>query len=67
MASKVSETDAPPAQPGEHYASPGSKPLLGPTPAADRGSVQRVVWPLFFFVLLGVIALVMALSLTGAR
>ena len=56
------ETDAPAAQPGAHYANPETKPLLGPTPAADRSSVQRVVWPLFFVVVLGGIALAIAMS-----
>jgi hypothetical protein len=59
------ETEAPPAQPGEHYANPNSKPLLGPIPATDRGAVQRVVWPLFFLVLIGAIALALGLSLIG--
>lgn len=63
MATK--ETDAPPAQPGEHYANPDTKPLLGPAPVSDRSSVQRVVWPLFFFVLIGAIGLAVALSLTS--
>lgn len=66
MASQEKETDAPPAQAGEHYVNPGSKPLLGPTPVADRGSVQRVVWPLFFLVLLGGIVLAIALNLARA-
>jgi hypothetical protein len=63
MASK--ETDAPPAHAGEHYENPDTKPLLGPAPATDRGSVQRAVWPLFFFVLVVGIALAIALSLNG--
>lgn len=57
------ETDAPPAHPGAHYDNPGSKPLLGPTPVTDRGSVQRVVWPLFFLILLSGIALLIAVNL----
>jgi hypothetical protein len=63
MATK--ELDAPPAQPGEHYANPDTKPLLGPTPATDRSAVQRVIWPLFFVVLIGAIALAVALSLNS--
>lgn len=63
MATK--ETDAPPAQPGAHYDNPGTKPVLGPIPATDRGSVQRVVWTLFFVVLLATIAIAIALGVTG--
>ena len=59
------ETDAPPAHAGAHYTNPGTKPLLGPAPAADRGSVQQVVWPFFFVVLLGGITLAIALNLIG--
>lgn len=58
------ETDAPPAHPGVHYDNPETKALLGPTPAADRSSVQRVVWPLFLLVVLGGIALAIAFHLT---
>jgi hypothetical protein len=63
MASK--ETEAPPAHAGKHYENPDAKPLLGPTPATDRGSVQGAVWPLFLFVLVVGIALAIALSLNG--
>lgn len=61
------EVDAPAAHAGAHYDNPETKRLLGPIPAIDRGSVQRVVWGVFFFVLFAALALALALNVSSAR
>jgi hypothetical protein len=49
-------TDAPPAHEGAHYDNPASKPIVSPARKGDREGVQRLVWALFFVLILGVVA-----------
>jgi len=67
-------TDASPAPPevphaheGAHYSNPSSKPLEGPISRADRDGVQRVVWPLFYFLIASAVTLGVVLGLLHAR
>lgn len=59
------DTDAPPAHQGPHYSNPGTKKLLGPTLPTERGSVQRFAWIVFFVIVLGGVAIAVAIGLTG--
>jgi hypothetical protein len=56
-------TDAPRAHEGAHYANPSSKPLRGPVSTADREGTQRMIWKLFFVLILCVVAMVLVLGL----
>lgn len=56
------DTDAPHAHEGVHYDNPSTKPLRGRVARADRDGVQRVVWALFFVLILGAIATGVVLS-----
>jgi hypothetical protein len=56
-------TDAPPAHEGAHYANPSSRPLRGPLSPTDREGTQRVVWKVFFVLILCVVAMVLVLGL----
>jgi len=47
-----------------HYANPSSKPLDGPVSKADRDGTQRLVWKLFFVLVLCGVALGIALGLS---
>ncbi len=55
MDARTSTTRAPQAHTGAHYDNPSTKPLRRPG-HADRDGVQRVVWALFFVLILGAIA-----------
>jgi hypothetical protein len=57
MATDSTSTDAPPAHEGVHYQNPASKPIDGPMATSDRDGVQRVVWPLFFVLILCLVAI----------
>jgi hypothetical protein len=54
---------APPAHEGVHYPNPSSKSLEAPAPKAEREGTQRLVWPLFFVLLLCVLAMSVVLGL----
>jgi hypothetical protein len=54
MANPSSASPAvPSAHEGAHYTNPGSKTLEGRVPATDREGTQRVVWVLFYLLILG--------------
>ena len=56
MPASSKPTDARPAHDGAHYANPVSKPIVSPGRKADREGVQRLVWALFFILMLCVVA-----------
>ncbi len=55
--------EVPSAHEGAHYPNPSSKPLTGPLGKADRDGTQRLVWMLFFILLLCVVAIGIVLGL----
>lgn len=57
----------PPAHRGKHYANPSSKPLTGPPPLDERDGVQRLVWRLFFGLVVAVVLAAVVLSLVNGR
>jgi hypothetical protein len=61
--SSATPTEAPPAHDGVHYENPSSKQIDGPVSSAQRDSVQRVVWALFFIIILCVVAMGMVLGI----
>lgn len=58
-----SAADVPQAHEGAHYPNPSSKPLRGPVAVTERTPIQRLVWRVFFVVILGVVALGVVLGL----
>jgi hypothetical protein len=60
---EVPEAHVPEAHEGPHYANASSKPLLGPDAQAESELTQRVVWKLFFVLILCVIAMSVVLGL----
>lgn len=50
-----------------HYANPSSKPLTGPPPADERDGVQRLVWRLFFVLVLVIGVAGVVLSIFNGR
>lgn len=57
----------PSAQPGVHHTNPSSKPLRGPAPPEDRDGVQRLVWRLFFVLVLAVGVAGVVLSIVNSH
>ena len=55
--------DVPRAHEGAHYANPTSKQVEVPVSKADQTGTQRVVWRLFFVLVLCVVVLVVAMGL----
>jgi hypothetical protein len=49
--------EVPQAHEGPHYRNPSSKPLQGPVAVTERTGTQRVVWKVFFVLILAVIAI----------
>jgi len=47
----------PPPHEGAHYANPSSEPLESPVAKFDQEGTQRVVWKLFFVLMLCVVAI----------
>ncbi len=60
-------SEVPHAHEGKHYANPSSKPLLGPVAKTDRELTQRVVWKLFFVLILCVVAMTVVLSIVSRQ
>jgi hypothetical protein len=60
-------SEVPDAHEGKHYANPSSKALLGPVAKSDRELTQRVVWKLFFVLILCVIAMIVVLSFVSGH
>jgi hypothetical protein len=63
--SPTDATDVPRAHEGAHYANPSSKPLEAPLGPTEREGTQRMVWKLFFVVMLCVVAMVAVLGLVA--
>jgi hypothetical protein len=57
----------PPAHEGVHHDNPSSKPLRAPVPPDERDGVQRLVWRLFFFLVLAVALAAVLLSIFDGR
>jgi hypothetical protein len=53
----------PPAHEGAHYQNPSSKSLEGPVARTDRADTQRLVWKVFFALILCVVAMGVVLGL----
>jgi hypothetical protein len=60
-------TDAPHPHEGVRYPNPSSKPLEGPVGQADRETTQRLVWKLFFVLMLCTFAMVIVIGLISRR
>jgi hypothetical protein len=60
-------SEAPRAHEGAHYPNPSSKPLLGPLRQVDQDSTQRLIWPLFFVLILCVVAIGIVLGLISGQ
>lgn len=58
----------PSAHQGVHHNNPSSKSLRGPAPPNERDGVQRVVWRLFFVLVLavGIAAVVLSIVSGGS-
>jgi len=72
MASSISNPSSTPAQApraheGKHYANPSSKPLLGPLGKNYRDTTQRLVWPVFFGLILCVVTIGIVLGLASGQ
>lgn len=55
--------EVPPAHEGVHYDNPTSKSIRGPVAGTDRTGTQRLVWGLFFVLMLCVVATGVVLGL----
>lgn len=64
---RATPSNVPSAQQGVHYTNPSSKPLRGPVPPEDRDGVQRLVWRLFFVLVLAVGVAGLVLSVVVGR
>ena len=63
MATLISTpTRVPRAHAAPHYLSSYSKPAKGSLSAADRDTMQRLVWKLFFMLVVGVFVVGLVLS-----
>jgi hypothetical protein len=60
---KSAASEVPPAHEGANYPNPSSKPLEGPVAATDRADTQRLVWKVFFVLILCVVAMGVVLGL----
>lgn len=58
-------TEVPPPHEGVHYANPSSKPLKVPASPSEREGTQRLVWKVFFVLVLCVFAMVMVMGLVA--